>query len=41
MPRKPADVSPPSALGWNAKVPLRDGLDRAYADFLANAARER
>jgi nucleoside-diphosphate-sugar epimerase len=34
-------VSPLSTLGWNAKVPLRDGLDRAYADFLANAARER
>jgi len=40
-PRKLVDVSRLSALGWNAKVPLRDGLQKAYADFLTNAVRER
>ncbi len=40
-PRKLVDVSRLSALGWRAKVPLRDGLERTYADFLANPARER
>jgi GDP-L-fucose synthase len=40
-PRKLVDVSRLSGLGWRAKVPLRDGLERAYADFLKNAVRER
>jgi GDP-L-fucose synthase len=33
-PRKLVDVSRLSALGWSAKVPLREGLQKAYADFL-------
>jgi GDP-L-fucose synthase len=33
-PRKLLDVSPINALGWRATIPLRDGLQRMYADFL-------
>jgi GDP-L-fucose synthase len=33
-PRKLVDVSKLSALGWQAKTPLRQGLEQAYADFL-------
>jgi GDP-L-fucose synthase len=33
-PRKLVDVSRLSSLGWTAKVPLREGLRRAYAAFL-------
>lgn len=40
-PRKLLDVSKISALGWKAKIPLREGLKTAYADFLAGHARER
>lgn len=34
-PRKLLDVSRLAALGWQAKTPLREGLQAAYADFLA------
>jgi GDP-L-fucose synthase len=34
MPRKLLDVSRINALGWRARIPLRDGLARMYADFL-------
>jgi GDP-L-fucose synthase len=33
-PRKLLDVSKLQALGWHAKVSLKDGLERAYRDFL-------
>ena len=32
-PRKLVDVSRLSAMGWKPKVPLREGLGKAYADF--------
>jgi GDP-L-fucose synthase len=35
MPRKLLDVSRINALGWRATIPLREGLHRMYADFLA------
>jgi GDP-L-fucose synthase len=38
--RKLVDVSRLSALGWTAKVSLREGLGKAYADFLSRGARE-
>lgn len=38
-PRKLVDVSRLNALGWKAKTSLRDGLGRAYADFISNATR--
>ena len=41
MPRKLLDVSRLSALGWKARTSLRDGLRKAYGDFLTNAVRER
>ncbi|MFZ3308376.1 MAG: GDP-L-fucose synthase [Xanthobacteraceae bacterium] len=34
-PRKLLDVSQITALGWRATTPLRDGLQRVYADFQA------
>jgi len=34
-PRKLMDSSRINALGWKAKVPLKEGIARAYADFLA------
>jgi GDP-L-fucose synthase len=40
-PRKLVDVSRLSAMGWKAKVSLREGLEKTYADFLANAVPER
>ena len=40
-PRKLLDVERLSAIGWKAKVSLRDGLTRAYADFLTCPIRER
>jgi GDP-L-fucose synthase len=41
MPRKLLDVSRLTALGWQAKTPLREGLAAAYADFLAGRGRGR
>ncbi|HZT27211.1 MAG TPA: GDP-L-fucose synthase [Pseudolabrys sp.] len=38
-PQKLLDVSKLRALGWTAKIPLREGLAAAYADFLANGGR--
>jgi GDP-L-fucose synthase len=40
-PRKLLDVTRLSAMGWKAKVSLREGLKKAYADFLTNVVRER
>jgi GDP-L-fucose synthase len=37
-PRKLLDVSRLAALGWQARVPLRDGLARTYRSFLAELA---
>ena len=34
-PQKLLDVSRINALGWRAQIPLRQGLQRMYADFLA------
>lgn len=38
-PRKLLDVSRLTAMGWRAKIPLRDGITAAYADFLAGGGR--
>ena len=38
-PRKLLDVSKLSALGWTPKIPLREGLSAAYADFLKGGGR--
>jgi GDP-L-fucose synthase len=38
-PQKLLDVSKINALGWSAKIPLREGLAAAYADFLKGARR--
>lgn len=35
--RKLLDISRMEALGWHAKVDLREGIERAYKDFLAKA----
>jgi GDP-L-fucose synthase len=35
-PRKLLDVSRINALGWRAKIPLREGLQQMYADFVAH-----
>jgi GDP-L-fucose synthase len=40
-PRKLLDNSKLTALGWTAKTPLREGLAKAYADFLARGAHVR
>ena len=40
-PRKLVDVSRLSAMGWKAKVSLREGLGKAYGAFLTDAVRER
>jgi GDP-L-fucose synthase len=40
-PRKLLDISLLSSFGWTAEVPLREGLKKAYADFLENTVRER
>jgi GDP-L-fucose synthase len=37
-PRKLLDVSLVHGLGWKASTPLREGLSRAYADFLVQLA---
>jgi GDP-L-fucose synthase len=34
-PQKLLDVSELNRLGWRAKIPLREGIAQAYADFLA------
>lgn len=38
-PRKLLDVSRLTSLGWRARIPLREGLTAAYADFLAHGGR--
>ena len=40
-PRKLLDVSKLTSLGWKAKIPLRQGLATAYADFLSGGGRRR
>ena len=35
-PQKLLDVSRLTRLGWQAKIPLRQGLEQAYADFKAH-----
>jgi GDP-L-fucose synthase len=35
-PRKLLDVSRINALGWRATIPLREGLQRMYADFITH-----
>jgi GDP-L-fucose synthase len=40
-PQKLLDVSRMTTLGWRAKTPLREGLIRAYADFLEGGGRGR
>jgi GDP-L-fucose synthase len=40
-PQKLLDVSKLAALGWRARIALRDGLTAAYADFLAGGGRFR
>jgi GDP-L-fucose synthase len=37
VPQKLLDVSELNRLGWRAKIPLREGIAGAYADFLATA----
>jgi len=37
-PRKLMDVSKLSALGWKAKIGLREGVEKTYASFLAEKA---
>jgi GDP-L-fucose synthase len=37
-PRKLLDVSRLAALGWRARTPLREGITKAYQDFLQRAA---
>ena len=41
MPLKLLDISRLASMGWEAKTPLRDGLRKAYDDFLTNPVRER
>lgn len=36
-PQKVLDVSRMEALGWRARIPLQEGVARAYADFLREA----
>ena len=38
-PQKLLNVSKINRLGWSAKIPLREGLASAYADFLAGGGR--
>jgi len=38
-PRKLLNVSKLKALGWSSKIPLREGLPAAYADFVTNGGR--
>ena len=39
MPRKLLDVSKLTAMGWRASTPLREGLAKAYADYLSGGRR--
>jgi len=39
MPRRCLDSSRISRMGWNAKTPFREGLEKAYEWFLANVYR--
>jgi GDP-L-fucose synthase len=41
MPRKVLNVSALAALGWQARIPLREGMAMAYADFMAGGGRHR
>jgi GDP-L-fucose synthase len=38
-PRKLLDVSRLSDLGWKASTPLREGIAKAYRDFIARVVR--
>jgi len=38
-PRKLLDVSRLQALGWQAKTGFREGITRAYADYLQNVVK--
>lgn len=38
-PRKLLDVSRMTSLGWTARTPLREGIARAYADWLSGSVR--
>ena len=40
-PRKLLDVSKLASLGWRARIPLRDGIAAAYADYLAGTGTRR
>jgi nucleoside-diphosphate-sugar epimerase len=40
-PRKLVDISRLSALGWKARISLREGIGEAYADFLTKRVREK
>jgi len=40
-PRKLVDISRIAALGWKARISLREGLGMSYADFLTNPIREK
>ena len=40
-PRKLLDVSKLTTLGWRAKIPLREGLEAMYRDFLTGGGRFR
>jgi GDP-L-fucose synthase len=37
-PRKKIDIGRILALGWRPTIPLQEGLEKSYADFLANGA---
>jgi GDP-L-fucose synthase len=39
VPQKLLDVSKIKGLGWSLKIYLRDGLARAYSDFVAGGGR--
>jgi GDP-L-fucose synthase len=39
MPRKLLDSSVLTRMGWHARTPLREGLERAYVAYLAGNAR--
>jgi GDP-L-fucose synthase len=40
-PRKLVDISRLAALGWKAKISLREGLSKSYSDFLTYPIREK